>query len=197
MVKIALIRIQPKWRHIYFEPIKSKTSSVPARTAGIDERVYKYTIPETRKALDGWRAQAETIPNEELRTQALASLRDKQFHCEGGTVYALADMSNRHILIPLIVSYQTISDYLDNLCDRSTSMDPADFRLLHQSMLDAVDPEATPVNYYALREDQDDGGYLRNLVTTCQELTSSATRICVSQAPNTGSGRPIHGPAGI
>lgn len=80
--------------------------------------VYKYTIPETRKALDAWRAQAETIPNEELRTQALASLRDKQFHCEGGTVYALADMPNRHILIPLIVSYQTISDYLDNLCDR-------------------------------------------------------------------------------
>ncbi|KAF4325367.1 hypothetical protein G195_000971 [Phytophthora kernoviae 00238/432] len=38
-------------------------------------------------------------------------------------------------------------------------------------MLDAVDPEATPVNYYALREEQDDGGYLRNLVTSCQELT--------------------------
>lgn len=47
-------------------------------------------------------------------------------------------------------------------------MDPDDFRLLHQSMLDAVDPEAVPVNYYELREDQDDGGYLRNLVTTCQ-----------------------------
>ncbi|MEC0110623.1 tetraprenyl-beta-curcumene synthase family protein [Paenibacillus taichungensis] len=143
----------------------------PRRPLALMRGVYKYTIPETRKELDGWRAQAEKIPNEELRNQALASLRDKQFHCEGGTVYALPDLPNRHILIPLIVSYQTISDYLDNLCDRSTSMDPNDFRLLHQSMLDAVDPEATPVNYYALREEQDDGGYLRNLVTSCQELT--------------------------
>jgi len=134
-------------------------------------KVYRNTIPETRKELDGWRAAAERIPNEELRNQALASLRDKQFHCEGGTVYALPDMNQRHILIPLIVSYQTISDYLDNLCDRSTSMDPGDFRLLHQSMLDAVNPEASPVNYYALREEQDDGGYLHSLVTRCQELT--------------------------
>lgn len=148
-----------------------KRHQYPRGALALMRGVYKYTIPETRNALNEWRAQAEAIPDEELRTQALASIRDKQFHCEGGTVYALADLPNRHILIPLIVSYQTISDYLDNLCDRSTSMDPDDFRLLHQSMLDAVDPEAVPVNYYALREEQDDGGYLRNLVTTCQELT--------------------------
>lgn len=78
----------------------------------------------------------------------------------------------RHILIPLIVAYQTISDYLDNLCDRSTSLDPADFRLLHQSMLDAITPGAEPVNYYALRSEQNDGGYLYRLVRKCQEMTA-------------------------
>lgn len=78
----------------------------------------------------------------------------------------------KHILIPLIVAYQTISDYLDNLCDRSTSLDPADFRLLHQSMLDAIDPNAEPGNYYALRSEQNDGGYLYRLVRKCQEMIS-------------------------
>src|SRR5690606_13509984 len=77
--------------------------------------------------------------------------------------------SDLHILIPLIVAFQTISDYLDNLCDRSTSMDEGDFRLLHQSMLDAIDPQAELTDYYALREEREDGGYLHRLVLTCQD----------------------------
>ena len=39
--------------------------------------------------------------------------------------------------IRFIVAYQTISDYLDNLCDRSTSLDPEDFAALHEAMIDA------------------------------------------------------------
>ncbi|MBJ8193199.1 DUF2600 family protein, partial [Bacillus cereus] len=89
--------------------------------------------------------------------------------------YAAANMSARQTLIPLIVAYQTISDYLDNLCDRSTSMDPDDFRLLHQAMLDAVNPTARPVNYYELRREQEDGGYLTGLVT-CLLYTSPSPR---------------------
>lgn len=133
-------------------------------------RVYKYVLPEVRSCLREWRRTAEGIPDPELRKQALASIDTKQFHCEGGGIYASANLSMRHVLIPLIVAYQTISDYLDNLCDRSTSQDAGDFRLLHRSMLDAVTPGAVPVNYYAEREEQDDGGYLHALVRTCQDM---------------------------
>lgn len=133
------------------------------------KRVYKYILPEVRAELGRWRDMAGTIPDPELRKQALDSIAGKQFHCEGGGVYAAANLERRHVLIPLIVALQTISDYLDNLCDRSTSLDPNDFRLLHQSMLDAVTPEADTRNYYALREEQDDGGYLAALVRTCRE----------------------------
>ena len=35
-----------------------------------------------------------------------------------------------------------------------------DFRLLHQSMLDAVTPEASADDYYAHRQEREDGGYL-------------------------------------
>ncbi|MBB6674302.1 tetraprenyl-beta-curcumene synthase family protein [Cohnella nanjingensis] len=131
-------------------------------------RVYKYILPGVKEALGGWRKIAEAIPDPELRKQALDSMTAKEFHCIGGAVYAAANLERRDVLIPLIVALQTISDYLDNLCDRSTSLDPDDFRLLHQSMLDAVTPGAPIANYYALRAEQDDGGYLGLLVRRCQ-----------------------------
>ncbi|SMG53591.1 tetraprenyl-beta-curcumene synthase [Paenibacillus aquistagni] len=143
--------------------------SAPSEPLRLMYRVYKYLLPEVRQELARWSARAASIPNEELRQQALASLSTKQFHCEGGSVYAAIYPEQRDILIPLIVAFQTISDYLDNLCDRSTSLDPRDFRLLHQSMLDAVQPERPLTNYYALREEQDDGGYLHALVMTCRD----------------------------
>lgn len=141
----------------------------PRGPISLMKRVYKYILPEVRTELHRWREIAQAIPNTELRKQALDSMNTKQFHCEGGGVYAAANLEQRHVLIPLIVALQTISDYLDNLCDRSTSLDPNDFRLLHQSMLDAVTPTAPTTNYYALRSEQDDGGYLLALVMKCRE----------------------------
>ena len=139
-------------------------------------RMYRQVLPEVRRELDRLREMAERIPDPELRRQALASMSSKRFHCEGGAVYAaVGDGGFRRILVPLIVNFQTISDYLDNLCDRSTSMDAGDFRLLHQSMIDAVTPGAEPKNYYALRREQDDGGYLHALVRRCQA--------CIEQLP--------------
>jgi tetraprenyl-beta-curcumene synthase len=136
------------------------------------KRVYKHVLPEVRAELCRWRDSAERMPDPELRKQALASIATKQFHCEGGGVYAAANPEFRPVLLPLIVALQTISDYLDNLCDRSTSLDPADFRLLHRSMLDAVTPGAPFTDYYALRAERDDGGYLHALVRKCQTCVS-------------------------
>jgi len=131
-------------------------------------RVYRYVLPEVRSQLERWREAAEGMADEELKRQAIASMTSKQFHCQGGAVYAAANLQQRHVLIPLIVAFQTISDYLDNLCDRSTSLDPEDFRQLHASMLDAVDPAAPIRDYYCCREEREDGGYLAELVKTCQ-----------------------------
>lgn len=135
-------------------------------------RVYKYILPGVREELAGWRAAAEAIPDPELRRQALDSMRTKEFHCIGGAVYAAPRLDRRDVLIPLIVALQTISDYLDNLCDRSTSLEADDFRLLHQSMLDAVTPGAPLADYYALRSEKEDGGYLHALVRKCQSRIS-------------------------
>ncbi|MBB3108232.1 tetraprenyl-beta-curcumene synthase [Paenibacillus phyllosphaerae] len=145
---------------------------VPRTPLKLMYRVYRFVLPEVRTELNRLRQLAEAIPDDELRTQALASMNSKEFHCQGGGVYAAANLSQRHILIPLIVALQTISDYLDNLCDRSTSQNEADFHLLHQSMLDAVDPIAPVKDYYACRSEREDGGYLQELVQTCQRAVA-------------------------
>jgi tetraprenyl-beta-curcumene synthase len=142
--------------------------SAPRDPLTLMVRVYRHILPGVQRELAAWRKVAEQIPDPELRKQALWSMTAKEFHCVGGAVYAAANLPQKHVLIPLIVAFQTISDYLDNLCDRSTSLDADDFRRLHQSMLDAVDPAAAPIDYYACRREREDGGYLRRLVERCQ-----------------------------
>jgi len=133
-------------------------------------KVYKEVLPIVHKHLAGWKNKAESIPNPELRKQALASIRDKTFHCEGGSILAILAGEHLEQCIKFIVAYQTISDYLDNLCDRSTSLDPLDFQMLHHSMPHALTIGQETENYYRYRSDQDDGGYLESLVTECQSV---------------------------
>ncbi|WP_175615150.1 tetraprenyl-beta-curcumene synthase family protein [Piscibacillus halophilus] len=151
------------------------TLSVPKTLPTLLLTCYKNIFPEVRKQLAKWEAFSERIPNDELRAQAKASIGSKTFHCEGGAIYATLAEESWKDAIKFIVAYQTISDYLDNLCDRSTSMDPDDFRRLHDSMLHAIsnDSISNDENYYELRDDQDDGGYLQSLVETCQSVVQS------------------------
>ncbi|WP_139492397.1 tetraprenyl-beta-curcumene synthase family protein [Brevibacillus dissolubilis] len=136
-------------------------------------RVYRYVLPSLEREFSKWVQRAEQIPDPELRRQALASMSAKKFHCQGGAVYAAQALGFADRLIPLIVAYQTISDYLDNLCDRSTSQDPVDFRQLHISMQDALTPDAPLRDYYQYRTEKDDGGFLHDLVRACQEQVRS------------------------
>jgi tetraprenyl-beta-curcumene synthase len=150
--------------------------AVPTSPLGLISAAHFKVLPTVRSYLSTWRSEATEIPNLELRRQALASLNTKQFHCEGGGLYGLLAQAHWQEAIKFIVAYQTISDYLDNLCDRSTSLDPQDFRALHESLLQALTPTAACTNYYRARDDQEDGGYLQRLVKTCQD--------CLRQIPN-------------
>jgi len=133
-------------------------------------KTYGVVLPTVHRSLRAWKEQARGIPDPELRRQALTSIETKTFHCEGGAIYGLLAGAMKDETIRFIVAYQTISDYLDNLCDRSTSQDPEDFRVLHESMFHALSPGTKPRNYYRLRREQADGGYLAALVRTCQEV---------------------------
>jgi len=142
----------------------------PTNILSLTTRMILQVQPVTRACLRQWTKRAHHIPDPELRRQALASLATKTFHCEGGSLCGL--LAGRHYreAIQFIVAYQTISDYLDNLCDRSTSQDPEDFRALHEAMLHALTPDDRLTAYYRFRREQDDGGYLSALVQTCRDV---------------------------
>lgn len=148
-----------------FKPLK-----IPASLYTMMTEVYLKVLPDVHRYLNDWKERAGQIPDPELQKQALMSIKTKTFHCEGGSILGLLAGENRVDAIRFIVAYQTISDYLDNLCDRSTSLDPIDFRALHESMLHALTPEARCLDYYRFRNERDDGGYLVSLVQTCQEV---------------------------
>lgn len=135
--------------------------------------IYWKILPTVHRELAYWKKRAAAIPNPELRKQALASIDSKAFHCQGGAILGLLAKERLPDAIRFIVAYQTISDYLDNLCDRSTSLDPADFAALHEAMKDSLTLEASSSNYYRFRADQNDGNYLADLAKTCREVLTN------------------------
>lgn len=155
--------------------------SLPIHPISLMNRVYRDIMPAVHARLTYWRKRAGAIPNRELKAQALASIEQKTFHCEGGAIIALTALGKKNDAIRFIVAYQTISDYLDNLCDRSTSLVPEDFAALHEVMTDALTPGATPRQYYRFREDQDDGGYLVELMQACQSVLQKVPNYAIIQ----------------
>jgi tetraprenyl-beta-curcumene synthase len=142
----------------------------PTNILTMTPKILLQVRPQVHEHLRHWIDQARKIPSRELQEQALASIAAKTFHCEGGGMYSLLAGDRSREALRFIVAYQTISDYLDNLCDRGTSLDADDFRSLHTSMRHALTPGAALDDYYRFRDEHDDGGYLASLVTTCQEV---------------------------
>ena len=129
-------------------------------------------FPLVDKELGVWKSYLASCPEGELKNQALASIRDKRFHCQGGSIYALYTPEKSKVLIPAIVALQTISDYLDNLCDRVDCGEEAAFRQLHLSMIEALDPPGSWGDYYRFYNLREDGGYLEGLVEKTSQCTS-------------------------
>lgn len=126
-------------------------------------------FPLVKQELNLWQSRAAKIPDARLSLQALESIRAKAFHCQGGSIYALYPGVNREETIRFIVAYQTMSDYLDNLVDSLEVQDEKAFAQLHLAMHEALNPQTIPSDYYQYYPYQDDGGYLAQLVETCQE----------------------------
>lgn len=144
---------------------------------------YLGLFSQVDRCLDQVAAKATQIKNPALREQALLSLEYKAFHCYGGAVMALLALPrHRPSLVTIIIYLQTISDYLDNLCDRAGSTDSDAFLRLHQSMLDAVNPAAEPINYYH-SYDREEDEYLNFLVQGCQNTCRRLPSLNLIQQP--------------
>lgn len=132
----------------------------------------KNVFPIVNDELEYWHDVAAAITCPELREQALASIRDKKFHCQGGSIYSLYQGVSTPDFVRLVVALQTISDYLDNLCDRAGIADEQAFRQLHLAMTDALCLDGPLNDYYRFYPYQDDSGYLTQLVQACRQETA-------------------------
>jgi len=128
--------------------------------------IYKFicrVFPMVDDELKHYINLAKNMPDSTLSKLALDSISLKKFHCQGGCIYSLYPNADTKSMVHFIVAYQTISDYLDNLCDRAGIREEAAFKNLHLAMRDALIPGDVYSDYYKFYPYKDDGGYLTNL----------------------------------
>jgi len=125
-----------------------------------------------------WQRLAARIPDPRLRADALASLASKRGHAHGAALFTILPAPRERGLLRLLVAYETLVDYLDNVSERHP--DQANGRQLHQAVVDALADERPCADWYARHPWQADGGYLRTLVETCRAEVSALPSIrCV------------------
>lgn len=133
-------------------------------------RTVCYALPLASRTLRPYRDLTSHMSGV-LGEQARASIKEKTFHCQGASVYALypplvkEGQASQVRYVRFAVALQTISDYLDNLCDRAKVYDEKSFRTLHGAFCDALSPHCPRSDYYAHYPYRDDNGYLARLVT--------------------------------
>lgn len=158
-----------------FDTEKSTTWAARRRCACVDKELAAHAqrflirvVPKAAAELKNLERLAQRIPDPDLRREALSSITHKDFHVHGGCILATF-LPPRQVrpYVALVAGFETAVDYLDNLCDRVGSFDEADFRALHEALVDAVTPDASPRKYFR-RRPKDDGGYLNELVARSQ-----------------------------
>jgi tetraprenyl-beta-curcumene synthase len=115
-----------------------------------------------------WRRQARRIPDPELRHLALQAL-DKRGNIEGAAAFAaFAPRARRARVTRATSSFQAAYNYLDMLGEQPSADAVTNGRRLHEALLYAVDPSATPLDWYEYHPQREDGGYLSGLLEGCR-----------------------------
>jgi tetraprenyl-beta-curcumene synthase len=157
-------------RHVLASPARLRFllregPSTPIRLLGFLRRI----VPHAAIELQGIRTLALSIHDERLRAEALASVDGKAYHVAGGCILAtFLPAKAARAYVELVAPLESIYDYLDNLCDRHPDVAVDAFPVLHQAIVDALDPHAEPRDYYASGPTGGDNGYLLRLVHRVQ-----------------------------
>ncbi len=131
---------------------------------------YWLTIyPRARREIRRCRRHARQIPDPTLRAQALDKLTRERLNPEAAAFFAvLAPRRRRGPLVRLIVDYQIAYDYLDAINEQPASASLRNGLQLHRALSDAVSWQPSCPDYYLHHPQSDDGGYLIDLIRTCQ-----------------------------
>lgn len=126
-------------------------------------------LPLVRRELRHWGRRARAIPDPALRASAVETLRQERLNAEAAAVFAtLVPRAGWPLLVPLLVAFQVMYDYLDTIGEEPVADPLRNGRQLHRALAAALDPSHPPTDYYAHHPHSDDGGYLDALVARCR-----------------------------
>jgi tetraprenyl-beta-curcumene synthase len=120
------------------------------------------------KEIRHWRRRALQIPDKRIRKDALNALAHKRTHADGAALFWTIPRRRSLDLLRLLVAYELIWDFLDNLSERAAIEGQDDGYHLHLAIAEAIDPGGPISDYYCSNSFREDGGYLRALVQTCR-----------------------------
>jgi len=132
-------------------------------------RTVTWIWPAASRELEQWREHANRIPDEELREDALESIALKRDNAQGAAIFCILPTRRQPQLLKLLVAYQTLWDYLDNVSERGAILGSKNGYQLHRALVEALDPRAPISDYYRHHSKHADGGYIRELVLTCRK----------------------------
>ncbi|HEY7960938.1 MAG TPA: DUF2600 family protein [Solirubrobacteraceae bacterium] len=116
-----------------------------------------------------WRARAQSIPDTTLRADALGAIASKRGNINGAALFWTLPRERRPKLQWLLIAFDMIADFLDNVSERNAPAGIANGLHLHGALVHALDCSAALTDHYARNAPwRDDGGYLRALVRACR-----------------------------
>ncbi len=131
-------------------------------------RAFTWIWPAASQELEHWHERAIRIPDERLREDALSSLAVKRENALGAALFCILPKRRKPQLLTLLVAYQTLWDYLDNVSERAVFAGSKNGLRLHSALVEALDPGVPISDHYRHHPWSDDGGYLYELVSACQ-----------------------------
>jgi tetraprenyl-beta-curcumene synthase len=125
-------------------------------------------LPAVAREVRRWREKAYKINDPRLREDALNALTEQRTHIDGAALFSILPRARNPTLLRLLVAYEIIWDFLDNVNERSAAIGVTNGLQLHLALVDALDAGRPISDYYKFCPDYDDCGYLRALVTDCR-----------------------------
>ncbi len=109
------------------------------------------------------------IPDAPIRRDALSALAGKRANIDGAALFWIIPRARSRGLLRLLVTYQTMWDYLDSASEHGAQAGHANGLRLHTALIEALDPSRAICDHYRHHPWRDDGGYLRALIEGCRE----------------------------
>ncbi len=126
-------------------------------------------LPAAARELRAWRARAAGIPDAPIRQDALSALARKRGNTDGAALFWILERTRSPGLLRLLVTYQTMWDFLDCVSERGAHVGEANGLRLHMALVEALDTDKPICDYYLHHPWRNDGGYMRTLVEGCRQ----------------------------